>query len=88
MSVEQLVEAVKTLSAAERLRLREALDRLLLLDSSSAATDEDAFERELADAGLLSEVKPPISDPAPFRNRPPVPIRGEPLSRTVIEERR
>jgi hypothetical protein len=43
---------------------------------------------EVYEAGLLSELKPPITDLAPYQNRKAVPIRGESLSETVIRERR
>jgi hypothetical protein len=46
------------------------------------------LQRRLFDAGLLSEIKPPIRDLTPYRNRQAVPIKGEPLSETVIRERR
>jgi Arc/MetJ-type ribon-helix-helix transcriptional regulator len=46
------------------------------------------LQRRLFDAGVLSEIKPPITDLTPYRNRQAVPIQGEPLSETVIRERR
>ena len=46
------------------------------------------LQRRLFNAGLLSEIKPPITDLTPYRNRQAVPIQGEPLSETVIRERR
>lgn len=58
----------------------------------SALTEEERSDQELQrrlfDAGLLSEIKPPIRDLTPYRDRQPVPIQGEPLSETVIRERR
>jgi hypothetical protein len=49
--------------------------------------DQEA-QRQLFDAGLISEIRPPLRDLTPYRNRKPVPIQGEPLSETVIRERR
>jgi Arc/MetJ-type ribon-helix-helix transcriptional regulator len=46
------------------------------------------LQRRLLNAGLLSEIKPPITDLTPYRNRQAVPIQGEPLSETIIRERR
>src|SRR5262249_51582417 len=46
------------------------------------------LQRRLLAAGVISEIKPPITDLTPYRNRQAVPIRGEPLSETVIRERR
>jgi Arc/MetJ-type ribon-helix-helix transcriptional regulator len=46
------------------------------------------LQRRLYDAGVLSEVKPPITDLAPYRHRQAVPVQGEPLSETILRERR
>jgi Arc/MetJ-type ribon-helix-helix transcriptional regulator len=46
------------------------------------------LQRRLMEAGVLSEVKPPIADLTPYRHRQAVPIEGEPLSETVVRERR
>jgi Arc/MetJ-type ribon-helix-helix transcriptional regulator len=46
------------------------------------------LQRRLVEAGVLSEIKPPITDLAPYRNRQAVSIQGEPLSETVLRERR
>ena len=46
------------------------------------------LQRRLLDAGLISEIKPPITDLTPYQNRRAVPIQGEPISETAIRERR
>ena len=46
------------------------------------------LQRKLLDAGIVTEIKPPITDPRPYLNRKAVPIKGQPLSETVIRERR
>ena len=57
-------------------------------DERQAATDLDQrVQRALYEAGLVSEIKPPITDTSPYR-REPITIKGKPLSETVIEERR
>jgi hypothetical protein len=55
---------------------------------TEAEAEDQEIQRRLYDAGLISEIKPPISDVGPYRDRRPVPIKGEPLSVTVIRERR
>ena len=50
-------------------------------------TDQEAQRRLLA-AGLLSEIKPPVRKFAAYLRREALPIVGEPLSETVIRERR
>ncbi len=49
---------------------------------------DQELQRRLLAAGIVSEIKPPITDLAPYRNRRAVPIQGEPISETVIRERR
>lgn len=48
----------------------------------------EELQRRLVEAGVLSEVKPPITDLTPYRNRQAVPIQGEPVSETILRERR
>jgi hypothetical protein len=49
---------------------------------------EEAFAYALREAGLLSEVKPPITDFTPYQHRQPIETTGKPLSEIIIEERR
>ena len=49
---------------------------------------DQELQRRLLDAGIISEIKPPITDLTPYRNRRAVPIQGEPISETAIRERR
>jgi Arc/MetJ-type ribon-helix-helix transcriptional regulator len=46
------------------------------------------LQQRLLEAGIISEIKPPITDLTPYQHRQAVPIQGEPLSETVIRERR
>jgi Arc/MetJ-type ribon-helix-helix transcriptional regulator len=46
------------------------------------------MQRRLFEAGIIGEIKPPITDLTPYRNRQAIPVRGEPLSEAVIRERR
>src|SRR5271157_1082257 len=45
-------------------------------------------QQRLFEAGLISEIKPPITDLTPYQNRRAVPIQGEPISVTALRERR
>ncbi len=49
---------------------------------------DQELQRRLLEAGIISEIKPPITDLTPYRNRRAVPIQGEPISETAIRERR
>ena len=51
------------------------------------SSSEEQFKQILANSGLLQEIKlssqvPPVGD------RTPIQVRGKPLSRVIIEERR
>lgn len=59
--------------------------------ASTEARDElsrQEVQHRLFDAGLISEIKPPITDLAPYQDRRAVPIQGEPISVTALRERR
>jgi hypothetical protein len=83
---EKVVEEVKALSPAEQRQLRTLLDTLLT--PADAPMTEDAFAHKLVAFGVLSEVKPHITDLAPYQNRQPVDTTGKPLSEVILEERR
>ena len=57
-----------------------------------ALTDDELADQEaqrrLFRAGLLSEIKPPRRISTGTERFTPIPIQGEPLSETVIRERR
>jgi Arc/MetJ-type ribon-helix-helix transcriptional regulator len=58
--------------------------------SAQAGAEPSAQElqRRLFEAGVIGEIKPPMTDLAAYRHRQAVPIQGEPLSETVLRERR
>jgi Arc/MetJ-type ribon-helix-helix transcriptional regulator len=66
----------------EQLRSRRQADATMSADS------DEAIQFRLIEAGLLSEIKPPIEDVTSDLDRKAVPILGAPLSETVISERR
>ena len=51
-------------------------------------TDDIAYQRQLLAAGLIREIRPRRRDQEAFDRFTPVPITGEPLSETIIAERR
>ena len=83
---DKVVEAVKALSPAEQSQLRAILDTIVA--GVAAPLTEDEFAHKLVEFGLLSEVKPPITDFTPYQNRQPVKTTGKPLSEVIMEERR
>jgi hypothetical protein len=55
---------------------------------AGADPSSQELQRRLYEAGVLSKIKPPITDLAPYHHRQAVPIQGEPLSETILRERR
>lgn len=82
-AVTNIVKQIKKLSPAEQQELRTILSL-----ARPKATEED-FRHALIAAGLLSSPSPEARARA-ARRRPfkPVPVRGKPISETLIEERR
>lgn len=83
MSVKEVLDAVRTLSPEERAQVRALLDTL---PDAPLSPDEEAQAR-LCAAGLLAETggRRPAGRRA---RRTPVEIKGQPLSQTVVDERR
>jgi hypothetical protein len=84
--LEKVMEEVQALTPAEQQQLRAWLDTLCA--PAAAPMTEEAFAHQLRVAGLLSEVKPPITDFTPYQHREPIETTGKPLSEVIIEERR
>jgi hypothetical protein len=93
-TVEEILNAVRELPPQEQVELRRRLSLLMAQRNkrvhnyeSYAANDSDQrIQRALYDAGLLSEIKLRPKRPRP--RRPPIKIKGKPLSETIIEDRR
>ena len=78
--------------------IRDALERHLQSEPAKAVTSQaeltpeqvasQELQRRLLAAGIISEIKPPITDLTPYRNRSAVPVQGEPISEAIIRERR
>jgi hypothetical protein len=90
-----ILGSIKALSPEQMQQLRRELDRQLA--SASVGGGPPLTEAELADqeaqrrllaAGVLSEIKPSRRVPTETERFTPIPIQGEPLSETIIRERR
>jgi putative addiction module CopG family antidote len=74
--------------------IRDALERHRQIQPPPPAVSRQEeqssqeLQRRLFEAGIISEIKPPITDLTPYQNRRAVPIQGEPISETAIRERR
>jgi len=90
-----LLGSINGLSPEQMLQLRRELDSKLASSpalSQPALTEEELADQEaqrrLFEAGLLSVIKPPRRVSTGTEEFTPIVIKGEPLSETVIRERR
>ena len=80
MRIQEIAEAIKTLSPTDRHHLQE------LLKEQDEADKLEVFHQVLLSQGLVKEVKKPhIPNPA---DRQLVEVKGKPVSQTIIEERK
>jgi len=89
-----LLEIINVLSPEQMRQLRRELDGKLAASAAAgpALTAEQQEDQDvqmrLFTAGLVSEIKPPIRPATGTERFTPVVIEGEPLSETIIRERR
>lgn len=58
------------------------------MDNRQTEPTSQDLQQRLLEAGIISEIKPPITDLTPYQNRHAIAVQGEPLSETVTRERR
>jgi hypothetical protein len=81
--LEHVLAEVKMLSQAEQQQLRDTLDRWLRHDRL-----EDHLEDVLVEAGFLRARRQPGEDTTPSTAFIPVVVHGQPVSETLVKERR
>lgn len=80
MRMQEIAEAIKTLSSADRYHLRE------LLKEQDEADKLEVFHQVLLSKGLVKEMKnPPVTRTI---KRQLIEVKGKPVSQTIIEERK
>ena len=80
MRMQEIAEAIKTLSSTDRHHLRK------LLKDQDEADKLEIFHQVLLSKGLLKEVKKPhVPDTS---ERQLIEVKGKPVSQTIIEERK
>src|SRR4051812_46830927 len=98
-TIEEIVRAVRGLPPKERDEVKRRLDSLVSpsqadqsLEARAETNDvhQDAvdldrrIQQALYSAGLVTEIKPPVKRPR--ERRPPINLKGKPLSETIIED--
>ncbi len=79
MRMQEIAEAIKTLSPTDRHHLRK------LLREQDEADKLAVFHQVLLSQGLVKEVKKP--DVAATIERQLIEVKGKPVSETIVEER-
>jgi len=88
VTIEQIEHEVKTLSAEDLRKVRELVDSLLETKEAQPPMTEEEFAKELEAEGFIGKVPPPITDFSRYENYERVEVTGEPISETIIKERR
>ena len=84
MVVQEVMEAVKTLSPNDQQHLRKLLDEMLVQPEEE--TKLETFHQALFVSGLVKTFKTPPATNATKRRL--IEVKGKPVSETIIEERR
>ncbi len=88
VTIEQIENEVKQLSAEDLRKVRRLVDSLLKTEEMKPKMSEEEFEKLMAEEGFITEYKPPVTDFSSYENYRPVTVTGEPISETIIRERR
>lgn len=85
-TLERLLEEIRSLTPAELAKVRELLDSLPPAPAVPPSREE--YEKYLLAKGIISHI-PTRQPPSPEREAfKPIEVEGEPLSETIIRERR
>ena len=85
-TLETLKETIQTLTPRQKRELRTWWDAQEIIEP--APLTEDEIEQKLFEAGIIRRPPPPITDLTPYQSRKMLEVQGEPLSETIIRERR
>lgn len=88
VTVEKIESEMKLLSVEDLRKVGELANSLLEAKEAKPKMTEEDFEKQLAEEGFITEYKPPITDFSRYENYEPVTVTGEPISETIIKERR
>lgn len=85
-NLEKVIADVKALTPEEMRQVKELIDSFL--EQPTGASPEALLAQRLLAAGVISEIKPPVTDSTPYRERKLIEFAGKPVSEIIIEERR
>lgn len=87
-NVTRMLEQVKSLSLEEREQLRHLMDQQPA--ANGKLSKEEQLDQLLLERGIISQIppQPTDSDVARFNEWKPIPVTGQPVSQTIVEDRR
>lgn len=88
VTIEQIENGVRQLSDEDLRKVRALVDSLLETREAKPQMTEEEFEQYLYEKGIIGKPPPPITDFSRYKNYERVTIEGEPISETIIRERR
>lgn len=90
MSKQTLLEKIDRLAPEQIIKAEKFIDELSapLQQPLSESERKRKMKERLVELGILSEIKPPITDFTPYQNRKPIEVTGKPTSELIIEDRR
>jgi hypothetical protein len=86
--LENIEQEVQSLSVEELAKVKTLIETLIETKKEKPKMTEEEFEQYLFEKGIISEVKPPITDFSRYDNYKLITVTGEPISETIIKERR
>ena len=88
VTVEQIENEVKQLSREDLRKVQELVNSLLKTEETKPKMTEEEFAQHLYEKGIIGKPPPPITDFSRYENYERVTVTGEPISETIIRERR
>ena len=86
-TIEKITNEFQQLSVEDLRQVRQLLDSILEKKESKPTMSEEEFEQHLYEKGIIGK-PPPITDFSRYRNYRRGTVEGEPISETIIKERR
>ena len=87
-TIEKLSDEFQRLSVEDLRQIRRRLDSILEKKESQPTMSEEEFAQHLYEKGIIGKPPPPIKDFSRYENYERVIVTGEPISETIIRERR
>jgi len=84
VTLDRILEEIKTLAHDERRQLREMLN--IMLAPAGDEAKHQALRQALRAVGLVTQARQPRATDTPQRRR--IEVHGKPVSETILEERR